>query len=410
MFLIMVIAGFGTWLIARNVVLALFADDRPAAALHFWPASGRALAAVALEQTVAADGVVGSQARALLQDALRRSPLLSEPLALAGLDASARDQTEQARALMEEARRRDPRAVIPRSWLLDYYLARGLYGAGLDEAGRLMIIEPEAQPGIMAMLTALLALPQARPALVAKLRGNPWWRVRFFEQASASPSLVPPMASLLLAAPNTANPADRVRELQALLQGVAAEGRYRLAYDIWQAQLPPRFRKQTALIYDGNFQGWPGIRPFNWRLHAIDDGSVKRVDVPDMPGQSALQISSNASQRELAAEQIVLVQSGAYRLSVVSRRLPDADADAARLGLSVSCMPANTSLADLSFDPTPTASARQIDFVAQPSCTAVAVRFFVRPGENPGPLNAQISAVNMMRLRDSKIDSQVANR
>ncbi len=380
------------WLIARNAALQLLDEDEPVTALRFSPPGGRALAEVALDQVVAADGVVGPQSHALFEEALRRAPLLADPLILAGLEASAANDTDRARRLMEEARRRDPRSVIARSWLIDYYLGQGRYAAGLGEVGPLMVLEGDAQPAILAMVTALIRIPRARPALVAVLRTDPWWRVGFFQQASTSPSLVPAMASLLLAAPNRANPLGAAREQQALLQGVASQGRYALAREMWLAQLPPAARGGLPAIYDGNFRGLPGVPPFNWRLHDAPGNVVGRVDVADLPERSALQISADGDESAPVAEQLVLLPRGGYSLSFKVRRLPEADPGAAGLGVVVRCMP-GTMLASLSFDPPAAAATRTLDFDVPAGCPAIAVRFLVRPGESPGPVDAQLTAV-----------------
>ena len=383
-----------TWLIARNAALQLFADDEPAASLQFAPPNGTALAEMALDQVVMANGVVGPQSHALFEEALRRAPLLAQPLILAGMEASAANDTDRARRLMEEARHRDPRSVIARSWLIDYYLGQGDYAAGLDEAGPLMVLESDAQPAILAMVTALVQIPRARPALVAKLRTDPWWRSAFFQQASDSPALVPGMASLLLAAPNRTNPIGAKREQQALLQGVASQGRYALARDMWLAQLPPAQRGKVSAIYDGNFGGLPGVPPFNWRLHDAPGNIVERVEVSDLPEKTALQISADGDQSVPIADQLTILPHGAYTLSFKVRRLPDADPGAADLGVVVRCALGDV-LGSSFLDPPSAAEIRTVDFDVPAGCPAVSVRFSVRPGENPGPVDAQLTGVSI---------------
>lgn len=389
------------WLIARNAVNMLHDRDRPAEAMYFWPDSGAAEASLALDRVVAANGAVDPQSRALFESALRRAPLLGDPLILAGLEASAANDVDRARRLMEEARRRDPRAIIARSWLFDYYLGAGDYAAGIDEAGPLMALQGGAAPAILTVLTSLLSIPQARPALLAKLRASPRWRTAFFIQSSESPALVPAMASLLRDAPNPYPPAALL-EQQALLAGLAAEGRYGLAHNMWLAQLPPAYRLKARAqpIYDGDFHGWPGTAPFAWQIRNHGDGSTARADVRDLPEGSALEIASDAYQSEPAADQVLLAPPGPYRLVFKLRRTPDTDPSAAQLGVAMRCADAASAarspLAYGAFIPPAAQAVGSIDLTVPRDCPAQLLRLFVLPGDDPGTLDAQVTAVRLL--------------
>ncbi len=388
------------WFIARNMAVRLYSGTQPQFAALFVPRSGPADAQMALDRVVSANGVADEVSRALFHSALRHEPLIAEPFMLAGLDASGANDLDRARRLMEEARRRNPRATIARFWLLDDYLRGGNYAGALEEVGPILALQSQADSAIVALVTALIDVPQARPALVAKLRTNPFWRRDFFAQASASPSLVDQVPALLAAAPYRADARASTSEQRALVQALIKQGRYREAYDRWRDLLPPAYAQRAATVYDGNFEGWPGATPFNWTLRSDRAGSVRSIAASDLPEGHAVEIGYQSDKPAMLAEQLVLLPAGPQHLAFRVRRTGTEGGGDAALSVRAACAAPRRDLARVSLrDLAPEASERVLDFTVPVSCQAVRITFGAEPGTVAGALDAQLTGVRVTPRR-----------
>jgi len=148
---------------------------QPEASAWAVPRSGNALTALAAQRIVAQDGAVDPAARALIADAMARMPAAGQPLALAGLAASAEGDLPRATRLMETARRRAPRFPLARNWLLNEYTRTARYDAALAEAGALMRLAPQTRPQVYALIAAMDARADAAPAVRRALARQPDW-------------------------------------------------------------------------------------------------------------------------------------------------------------------------------------------------------------------------------------------
>lgn len=182
----------GMWFSLRAAVVAQSDAVRPEASAWAVPRSGNALTALAAQRIVAQDGAIDPVARALIADAMARVPAAGQPLALAGLAASAEGDLPRATQLMETARRRAPRFPLARNWLLNEYARTARYDAALAEAGALMRLAPETRPQVYALIAAMAARADAAPAVRRALARQPDWAepyaawARAQKQANAS--------------------------------------------------------------------------------------------------------------------------------------------------------------------------------------------------------------------------------
>lgn len=173
MLIALVLAGM--WVSLRAAVGVQHDAARPDASAWAIPRSGNALATLAAQRIVAQDGAVDAPARALIAGAMARLPAAGQPLALAGLAASAEGDLPRATQLMETARRRAPRFPLARNWLLNEYARTARYDAALSEAGVLMRLAPETRPQVYALIAAMAARADAAPAVRRALARQPDW-------------------------------------------------------------------------------------------------------------------------------------------------------------------------------------------------------------------------------------------
>lgn len=159
----------------RAAVTAQFDSDQPDRSAWALPRSGNALSVLAAQRIIAQDGAIDGTARTLTLAAMTRVPAAGQPLALAGLAASAEGDLPRATQLMEAARARAPRFPLARNWLLNEYVRTARYDAALAEAGALMRLAPETRPQVYALVGALSARPDAAPAVRRALAGRPDW-------------------------------------------------------------------------------------------------------------------------------------------------------------------------------------------------------------------------------------------
>lgn len=393
--LVLIVALLAVWLSLRNMLHELLEREYPALAVAIRPSSPVAESGIALNRVVADGGVVDDQSRAYLRSALRHAPLLAEPFIVAGLDASAAGRPERARTLFEEARHRDPRLVIGRYWLFDYYLRAGDYAQGIAEAAPIVRLQPAAASPVATILTALLDVPRARPALVAALERNPPWRDDFFRQVAATPRLRNEAAALLRQRGGSSAGAD---DQQAVIRSLVGEHAYGRARDLWIALLPGQYRSRASGVYDGDFAGWPGSAPFNWRLFGERKGLVERIAVPTLPQRTGLAIHAQGDAAEPLAEQLVIPAPGNYRLSAVARTLEDESSTETGLQAMVRCAATAKPLAQTVLDRvSDAATPLTLDFTLPASCGAAMIQFGVKPGITPGPLGAVLTGVRLSR-------------
>lgn len=169
----------GMWVSLRAAVTTQHDAERPEVSAWALPRSGNAMLTLAAQRIVAQDGAIDGPARMLIADAMVRVPAAGQPLALAGLAASAEGDLPRATRLMEAARHRAPRFALARNWLLNAYVRAGRHDEALVEAGALMRLAPETRPQVYALVRAMSARADAAPAVRRALGRGPDWAEPF---------------------------------------------------------------------------------------------------------------------------------------------------------------------------------------------------------------------------------------
>ncbi len=172
-------------LVLREGLVRHAEASRPDLAARLWPASGNALALLALERARQSEGMADAAGQRLIAQAMARIPAAGLPLALAGLDASARGDLPRATALMEAARHRSPRLALVRGWLINEYARTGRYDAVMAEAGPVMRLSVDSRPQVYALIAAIAARPDGKAAVAGALAADPDWRLPYQQWLAA---------------------------------------------------------------------------------------------------------------------------------------------------------------------------------------------------------------------------------
>jgi hypothetical protein len=160
-------------------------------------------------------------------------------------------------------------------------------------------------------LVGALRDPAAVMPVAETLQAIPDWRspfLRFLAWRAADPAVA---SRLFLAL--AASPVPPTDEDDANLVGrTISQGDYAGARALW-TRLLPRGTARGDLVYDGDFRPAAGAAPFNWRL--IQAEGVTAEAVPAADGAPALHVLTPAARNATAAEQLISLPPGLYRLS-----------------------------------------------------------------------------------------------
>lgn len=174
-FALMALVLAGMWVSLRTAMIDQHDAYRPDVSAWAVPRSGNAMLTLAAQRIVAQDGTIDRPVRTLIADAMARVPAAGQPLALAGLAASAEGDLLRATRLMEAARHRAPRFPLARNWLLNTYVRAGRHDEALGEAGALMRLAPETRPQVYALVRAMSVRADAAAAVHRALARQPDW-------------------------------------------------------------------------------------------------------------------------------------------------------------------------------------------------------------------------------------------
>jgi hypothetical protein len=186
---------------------------------------------------------------------------------------------------------------------------------------------------IYPALIGRLGDPNAIGPLVDRLDRNPDWR-RGFLEALASHSADPAVAARLFEAlARTSAPPSDV-ESGYIVGRYVAQGDLAEARSLWSRLAPRGAGPTTTLVYNGDFRPWPGAPPFNWQLIQSEGASVEFIPAAD--GAPALHVLTPAAKNAMAAEQLLTLRPGAYRLSGLASVEPGPTGD--QFSWRITCM------------------------------------------------------------------------
>jgi hypothetical protein len=383
------------WLALSQSEAHWLSSANPPASLVWRRSNSEGLAAVA--QTTLANASSKNdyeRAKARIRDELARAPMTVGAFRdLANL-AELNSDMVGANALMTMSDQLSHRDDQTERWLFFHRLAAADYPEAMLQADLLARRNHDIDEWALFLPQIIPALrqPAARQALVGRLALRPAWR----------PSL---MSDLAIDAPEPAVAEDIFLQLRALSSGpdpdeisplanrLLSEGRFAEARAVWGRLVGAR-PSGTNLIYDGNFEGWPGPPPFNWRLQSQDGVYADPTIVSD-GGSRALRTEAPGNDSNTLAEQRVVAPGGHYRFSGRVRVEHLADGGAYQWG--VWCSSTNTQLAKASFDSVGPSRAFQVDLIAPDTCGTLTVRLQSEGGDGTGQAIAWSDRLSLTR-------------
>lgn len=328
-----------------------------------------------------------SVARATRQ-ALNRAPFMDDPFLLDGIDRLMRRDRRAAEALLQHALDRNPRSRLARLFMLEFSLRRGdVSRAAMDMTilGRLM---PDVQTIFLPELARLAHDPRTRGPLQQALRSDRRMLeslLHHMASKGADPALILGLAGNL----RTASPEAPGDWRAALIDSMIKKGKVRGAHRLWAHFGGKEPKDRENLIYDGDFEGLPGLTPFNWALSSSDLGAAER----DKP--AGLQVEYYGRAPGDLASQLLVLPPGPYRLSF--RAEGDAAGPQARLIWRVQCQPGPVILELPLTKITYTERILAANFTVPPACSAQWLKLVGEPTEFPKIENVSIRNLKLQR-------------
>jgi hypothetical protein len=292
---------------------AYLAAQDPEAALGWGLASPDALAILA-QQRLSDPTRPGHDADAsrFARQALLSGPFDAPALRVLALEAEQAGGHARARMLMVIADKWSRRDSATQLWLLEQALAEGDWPSASRHADALMRRQWRFQTMVFPGLVGALRDPAAVAPVVQTLNAHPDWRgpfLNFLAWRAADPAVAARLFLALAASPSPPSDADDAN----LVGRAVSQGDYAGARALWTRLLPRGSARDADLVYDGDFRPAPGAAPFNWRL--IQSEGVTAETVPAADGAPALHVLAPAARNATAAEQLISLPPGTYRLS-----------------------------------------------------------------------------------------------
>ncbi len=351
------------------------AAESPELALRVGLASADTLSAVAeAREADARRPGHDAEASGYAQEALRVAPLHVRALRVLALEADKAGGATHARMLMVIADRWSRRDTASQLWLFQQAMMEGDWPNASLHADALLRRHWRLANVLYPAMASALRDPAAVAPFVERLNEVPDWRHSFLSALSwhAPDPTIPARLFLALAA-SSIPPTDE--DSSNLVSRYVAQGDYAGARALW-LRLLPRAAAHAAspLLYNGDFRPLPGAAPFNWRLIQTDGATAEILPAAD--GAPALHVLGPAAKDAAAADQLITLPPGTYRLTGRVLIEPGLSGDLFAWRISCVAQPA-----------TPIAEARQVggpggwrpfavDFQVAPGCQAQWLRLF----------------------------------
>jgi hypothetical protein len=177
---------------------------------------------------------------------------------------------------------------------------------------------------------------------------------------------------------------------QALLNAMIAKGDVARAHALWPRLSGVGKPDPANLVYDGSFQGLPGLPPFNWALTSSEMGAAERER------RGGLQVEYYGRTAGELAAQLVALAPGPYRITF--RAEGDLNTAQHRILWRMQCVQGNKPVFELPFANI-TYAGRTIagNFTVPQQCPAQWLKLVGEPTEFPKIENVLIRSVRIQR-------------
>ena len=247
--------------------------------------------------------------------AIDRNPLDVVALRSLGMALDRQGNTRDAEAVMAFAALRSWRDWPTLAWLIPRRIAQGDYVNAFNQTDALMrqdIPNDGLREPLIKLMIAAAADNNARPAVVARLAGKPWWRKGFIPRLAVV-SDVDSVRAVLLALAQSPGPASG-DEVAPFLQRLVDAGDYAGAAGLWAA-LSPGARSTPGFIGDGDFSAPADPTVFGWSV-AAGVGATSAIEAP--PGGRAgvaLRVDYDGFSTPTLPRRLLVLGPGRYRLT-----------------------------------------------------------------------------------------------
>jgi hypothetical protein len=249
------------------------------------------------------------------QRALRSSPLNARAFSLLGLIAERKGDEKDADALMRIAAARTWRDQTTNEWLLNREAHRGDYSQALPYADAMLRISYKSQSELFPVLASFTVDPRAFEALTAFLAASPPWRSWFLSELSVRLANQTRLVQLYAALKDSENPPTKA-ELRPYLTRLIKDENFELAYQTWQATLPPPQRADKTYPFNRDFEFPVDGLSFNWSLETTPGADIQIVPSVDGGKKRALLVEFSGARVHFAnVKQLLLLPAGDYSFS-----------------------------------------------------------------------------------------------
>lgn len=373
------IAG-AVWLAWEIVKVPIIDRAPPATAVRVAPGSAQVLRRASEAELQAGRN---QNAEALATKVLETTPFDARALRVLGLAVARSGDSDRADELLTLAGNWSLRDDPAHAWLIERRLRQGSYTSAFAHADTLARRRP-GQGGPIFNLFATAALNDSRALVpLARLVGeSPPWREAFLYYLLRRPDGGPVVLGMGIALEDTDGPLTS-QELRSVYQHWFAENRFP-AMSLLRQRLGRPGSPQA--LQDGDFSEQPenALLPFDWNLPVQPGIAGALIEDDVRPGDTALRVEYDGYASGVAAEQILMLEPGARKLTGEYR--VEVSPDDSRLRWTITCIESGTAVGEWSV---PVASATEqrwkrfeasFDIPAE-RCTTQRIRLESAPGD-----------------------------
>jgi hypothetical protein len=384
------VAGvFLGWLVFKVSAINALVGMRPRIAASIAPNDPQVMSAAVAMDVRARMGLASPQAVALAREAILRAPLSDDAFLVSGVQRLLKHDNRSAEQLLARALARKPRSRIARLFMLELELRSGNVQGAVSDMTILTRLLPDVEKLFIPELARFARDPQTRPTLERIIRSDPPLFGRLLQHMAAKASnadIVLQLAAKGAPIPEPEQPDWRV----ILLNTLVDKGDVGRAYQQWRAFLGKDAPDQSNLIYDGSFQGLPGLPPFNWNFTASEMGAAERQK------RGGLEVQYYGRTAGDLASQLVVLRPGNYRFSFHAEG--DLSDEQHRLVWRMQCTKSNAMVFELPLANI-TYAGRNVagNFTVPPKCPAQWLKLVGDPTEFPKIENVVIRSVGIQQ-------------
>jgi len=299
---------FLAWWIVRSATVSAFSRSYPKVAAKVAPDDPRVMSGQIQEELRTRMGVVSPRGKMKARQAILRAPLMEEPFDLGGIDKLVQHDHKGAEPFIRHALARNGRSRLARLLMLEIELRGKRARAAAEDMAILSRLMPDVQKVFVPELARLALDDETRPSLREVLQRDPDTHkalLQYLGQKQVKPSIILEIAG---SNPPAVTDADVADWRKTLLTSMISKGNLDGAHLIW-ARLSKLPNAAAPTVYDGNFEGLPGLAPFNWTFSSTDIGAAE----PDKKG--GLQVEYYGRTAGELATQLLMLKPGLYRMS-----------------------------------------------------------------------------------------------